>query len=56
MDMQTFTSLIGSLGFPIVACCVMFYQNSKLQDTLTELTKTLTTMNERISDIESKLE
>ncbi len=55
MDINTLTSLIGSLGFPIVACCVMFYQNSELQKTLTELTKTLTTMNERISSIEDEI-
>lgn len=55
MDITTVTQLIGSLGFPIVACCVMFYQNSELQKTLTELTTTLTTMNERISNIEDSI-
>lgn len=52
MDVNTISTLIGSLGFPIAACCIMFYQNSKMQETLTELTKTLTTMNERLSDVE----
>lgn len=52
MDVNTISTLIGSVGFPIAACCIMFYQNSKLQDTLTELTKTLSTMNERLSDVE----
>lgn len=52
MDVNTISQLIGSLGFPIVACIVMFKQNSKLQETLSDLTKALTTMNERISDIE----
>ena len=56
MDANTLSQLVGSLGFPIVACCVMFYQNSKLQETLSELGTTLTTMNERISNIENKLE
>ena len=52
MDAGTVTTIISTVGFPIAACCVMFYQNGKLQDTLTELTKTLSTMNERLSDVE----
>lgn len=55
MDASTLTSLISSVGFPIAACCVMFYQNSELQKTLTELTKTLATMNDRISNIEDEI-
>ena len=53
MDIQSISQLIGSVGFPIVACIVMFYQNSKLQQTLSELSNTLTQMNERLSDVES---
>lgn len=56
MDMNVITTLVGSLGFPIVACCVMFKQNSELQKTLTDLTSTLSTMNTRLDDIEQKLE
>lgn len=29
MTVQDITQLIGSLGFPIVCCGVMFWQNSK---------------------------
>ena len=53
MDIQAISQLIGSVGFPIAACVVMFYQNSKLQQTLAELGNTLTQMNERLSDVES---
>lgn len=53
MDINSISQMIGSLGFPIVCCCVMFYQNSKLQETLNEVVKALTTMNERLSDVES---
>lgn len=28
MDFATLSQLIGSLGFPIVACCAMFYRMS----------------------------
>lgn len=55
MDINTVSQLIGSVGFPIAACCVMFYQNDKLQKTLTDLSNTLTSMNERLSDLEKGL-
>ena len=55
MDITTFSQLIGSVGFPIAACCVMFIQNNKLQQTLSDLSKTLSSMNERISDIENHI-
>ena len=32
MDMQTIVSLIGSLGFPIVACIAMFSMLEKERD------------------------
>ena len=53
MDFSTISQAIGSVGFPIVACCVMFYQNSKLQDTLKEMTGTLVSISERLSDVEN---
>lgn len=55
MDIQAISQLIGSVGFPIAACIVMFYQNSKLQQILAELSNTLTQMNERLSDVESEM-
>lgn len=55
MDISTVSQLIGSLGFPIACCVVMFYQNGKMQETLNELVKTLTSMNERISNIEDDI-
>lgn len=56
MDFEVWINLIGSVGFPIAACVFMFKQNSKLSDTLAELSTTLTLMNERISNIESKID
>ena len=44
MTINEVQTLIGSLGFPIACCCVMFVQNSKLQKTLSELTVTLEKM------------
>lgn len=48
-------SLITDVGFPIAACVCLYMQNNKLTTTLSQLNITLTTMNERISDIENKL-
>lgn len=55
MDMTAVTTLISTVGFPIACCCVMFYQNSQLQKTLAELTITLEKMNDRIGNIEEKV-
>lgn len=52
MDINTITQLITSVGFPIVACYVLFKQNSELTNTITKLTVTLETINERIGKIE----
>jgi len=31
---ETITQLITNVGFPIACCCVMFWQNSKLRESL----------------------
>ena len=52
MDVNAITQLITSVGFPIVACYVLFKQNSELTNTITKLTVTLETIDERIGKIE----
>lgn len=52
MDLNTISQIIGSMGFPIAACVVMFYQNSRMQETLAKLSETLTLMSSRLSDLE----
>lgn len=54
MDIQIFTQIVGSVGFPIAACCVMFFQNNKLQDTLKEIAVTMQKMADSIDDLENK--
>lgn len=52
MDITQITQLITTVGFPIACCVVMFYQNGKLQETLTTMSSSLELMNERISKLE----
>lgn len=56
MNVADIAQLISSVGFPIAACCVMFWQNDKLQKTLNEISSTMILMNERIQKIENKVE
>lgn len=41
MDYNVAMQAISTVGFPIVCCGVLFYQNSKLNATINELSKTL---------------
>lgn len=42
MDFNTIMQAVSAVGFPIVACGVLFYQNNKLTSTIGELKDTLT--------------
>lgn len=55
MDFEVISQIIGSVGFPIAACCVMFYQNSKMQQTLSSIATAMSSMTDKIRDIETKL-
>ena len=59
LDINTLTTLIGTVGFPIVACCGLFYLYNKtltkLTTTLEKVDKTLDKMSERIDNLEKKL-
>lgn len=50
--MNELTQFISNVGFPIVACIFMFSQQNKFQQTLTELSSTLKTIDSRISTLE----
>ena len=52
MDINTITQIVSTVGFPIACCCVMFYQNGKLQETLNNLSDTLAQMSDRLKDVE----
>lgn len=53
--MEEITNLISNVGFPIACCVVMFYNNSKFTDVLSNLNVTLKEMATRIEQIEDKL-
>ena len=44
---------IGSVGFPIVACCAMFWLYN---ETITKITATLNKLNETLNRIETRLD
>ena len=56
MDIQLLMQAVSAVGFPIVACGVLFYQNSKLSETIGQLEKTLventTILKELSNDIQ----
>lgn len=54
MDLSTISTFIGTLGFPIFACCMMFVQNNKLQDTLKDISVTMQKMADSIEDLEDQ--
>ena len=56
MGIEEISTLIGSVGFPIAACVVLFIQNGKLQQTLSAISTTMQSLAEKIADIERKME
>ena len=55
MDLNAVMSAISTVGFPIVCCGVLFYQNNKLSETLGELKDTLTENATMLKIITSKM-
>ena len=55
MDVNVILQAIGSVGFPIVACCALFYLYdktiTKLTNTLDKVDKTLEKVLEQVSKI-----
>lgn len=54
MNINDIISIISTVGFPIAACCVMFMQNNKLQDTLKDISVTMQKMADAIDDLERR--
>lgn len=50
--MSEMVELINSVGFPIIACFVMYQQVNKLNSIILELTTTLKSIDTRIEQLE----
>ena len=53
--MEQILSLISNVGFPIACCVVLFHQQTKLTETLHEISSTMSVMSARLDDIENSL-
>lgn len=55
MNVNDISTLISSVGFPIVACVFMYIQQTKLNETIRELSATLKAIDTRLDTMEEKL-
>ena len=57
MDMAALTTFIGSVGFPIAACCFLFLQLNRQTETLNELKIVMTKLIDKldVEDVDVKL-
>lgn len=54
MDINSITTLISNMGFPIACCVYLFYSNDKLRSTLEENTKAIVALKEYITTLIDK--
>ena len=52
MEISELISLFANQCFPVVCCCVLFYQNNKYQETLGEIEKTISKVADRLEALE----
>lgn len=59
MDFQAVITAIGSLGFPIVACCIMFYLNFRMQEKheeeMSKVTEAITNNTIALTELTAKI-
>ena len=48
MDYTNLVQVISSVGFPIVACCALFWQNQKLSEAINNNTAALKDLKNKI--------
>lgn len=53
MELSELISAIGSVGFPIVACCGLFYLYN---ETITKITNTLNLLNKSVEMLAEELQ
>lgn len=52
MDINTIIQAVGAVGFPIVACCCMFYLYN---ETITKIVNTLDKLTVAIENLDKKI-
>ena len=55
-EIEVIKELIGSMGFPIFACVIMFYQNQKFSNLLNNMIIEMKAMNTSLNDLKEKLD
>lgn len=50
------TTFISNVGFPIVACFFMFIQNSKMAESLANLSATMESVKDELISLKSKVQ
>ena len=56
MEALDIIQLINTVGFPIVACVVMWKQNSQMQATLSDIAVAMQSMSDRVDTVEKKID
>lgn len=54
MEVSELIQVISTVGFPIFACCVLFWQNNGLQKTLGDIQVTMQKMADYIADLDER--
>ena len=55
-ELEAMKDLLGTVGFPIFACIVMFYQNQKFSNVLNSIIIEMKSMNNSLNDLKEKLD
>lgn len=56
MDIEQISGLVGSLGFPIVACCFMAWLYVQMNETLKDLTLAITELTAKFDSHVDRVE
>lgn len=56
MEINEIITVISTVGFPIFACCVMFWQNNNLQKTLSDIQLTMQKMADNIATLDERVD
>ena len=56
MDVEQISGLVGSLGFPIVACCFMAWLYVQMNETLKDLTLAITELTAKFDSHVERVE